>query len=63
MATTGKLKRPRGAILRAIRAGNAEYPGYMTRADLEREERERAAIRQAADELRELKAARQLRLF
>jgi hypothetical protein len=59
---TGKLKRPRGALLRAIRAGLAEQPGYMTRADLERDERERREIRKAAEELRDLKA-RQLRLF
>jgi hypothetical protein len=57
-----KLKKPRGALLRAVRAGIAEFPGYMTRADLERDERERQAIRQAAKELRDLKA-KQLRLF
>ena len=45
-----------------IRAGE-KYPGYMTLADLERDERERAAIRQAAKELRDPKANRQLRLF
>jgi hypothetical protein len=59
--TTVKLKRPRGALLRAIRVGR-EFPGYMTRADLERDERERREIRKAAEELRDLKA-RQLRLF
>ena len=38
-----KLKRARGALLRAIRAGLIEAPpGYMTRADYEREEEERA---------------------
>jgi hypothetical protein len=62
MTATVKLKRPKGALLRAIRAGIAEYPGYMTRADLERDKRERQAIREAAKELRDLKA-RQLRLF
>ena len=62
MTATVKLKRPRGALLRAIRAGIAEYPGYMTQADLERHESERQAIRQAAKELRELKA-KQLRLI
>jgi hypothetical protein len=53
-----KLKKPRGAFLRMIRAG-MEIPGYMTLADLERDERKR----KAAKELRELEAASQGDLF
>jgi hypothetical protein len=32
----GKLKKPRGALLRMIRAGE-KIAGYMTQADLERD--------------------------
>ena len=49
---TVKLKRPRGAILRSVRAGR-EWSGYMTRADLEREEK---ASRERAKERRRQKA-------
>jgi hypothetical protein len=56
-----KLKRPRGMTIRLVQAGE-KIPGYMTRADLERDKRERQAIREAAKELCDLKA-RQLRLF
>jgi hypothetical protein len=37
-----KLKRARGALLRAIRSGGLEAPpGYMTQADYRREDEER----------------------
>ena len=43
MADPIKLKRARGALLRAIVAGLIEPPaGYMTQADYQREELERA---------------------
>jgi hypothetical protein len=44
-----------------VRSGSV-VPGYMTAADLERDERERQAIREAKKELRDLKE-KQLRLF
>jgi hypothetical protein len=38
-----KLKRARGSLLRGLRSGLVEAPpGYMTRADYEREEVQRA---------------------
>ena len=46
-------------MLDIIRA-NAEKPGPRTEADYKREQE---AIRQAAEELKELKANRQLRFF
>jgi len=48
-----RLKRRKGAILRSIRAG-AEWSGYMTRADLEREERASKERKQKASAAREM---------
>jgi len=36
-----KLKRPRDSLLRAIRAGAPAPQGYMTSADLQREQEEK----------------------
>jgi hypothetical protein len=50
-----KLKRARGSMLRAIRAGLIEAPpGYMTQKDMEREDQQREEKRGRA----EMEAAR-----